>query len=139
MRVKCIGNRGNLLPSGQKDPQIGITDASTWDVQAGGLYDVFGITLFRGYTYYYVLEEGREDAPSMVPALLFEIVDHRLPADWAYNQFNLGTTPDRFSFLLGPRIWIDEPMFLENLIDGEAEAESVFRQQQVDMQAFREV
>jgi hypothetical protein len=137
MQVKCIGNRGNLLPEGQKDAQIGITDASSWDIQAGTLYDVYGITLFRGYTYYYVLEEGRNDAPSMIPALLFEIVDHRIPADWSYNQFNQGPSADRFSFLMGPQIWIDDPMFLENLIDGDPDAEAVFRRQQVEMLAFR--
>lgn len=84
-------------------------------VEVGLEYVVYAIMWGRGYPYYYVSYKGRLDDWSLTPALCFEIVDDRASAFWHVGVRTLANGFQHVTFAI--KEWIDEPMFLENLVD----------------------
>lgn len=129
MIVKCINTTGASLPSESLFDGYGITADASWDISPGKEYCVFAITNLRGFNYYYILEDGRQDAPSLVPSLLFETVDNSIPADWSYRQESRGEKVEDFYFMIASKEWIDDPAFLEKLFDDEPAECEIFKAQ----------
>ena len=129
MIVKCINTTGALLPSASLFDGYGITADTSWDISPEKEYCVFAITNLRGFNYYYILEDGRQDAPSLVPSLLFETVDNSIPEGWSYEQESQGDQVEDFYFMIASKEWIDDPMFLEKLFDNEPVECEMFKAQ----------
>lgn len=95
----------------------------------GKNYLVLAVTNLLGYNFFYVLEDGVSDSPSLVPSLLFKVVDGRLSRHWQYRQQVRGDDVQGYFYMLSFPEWSNEGMFLENLIDGMAPEVSRFKEQ----------
>lgn len=129
MIVKCIDSTGAVLPEEFWNASYGITRDTRYDLTVGETYLVLAITNLLGYNFFYVLEDGVTAGPTLVPSLLFEVVDGRMSRHWQYKQRLDGPGLSSYFFMIGFPEWIEDGVFLENLIDGLAPEVSRFNEQ----------
>lgn len=129
MIVECIASTGAALPEEFCNASYGITRTTRYDLTVGETYLVLAITNLLGYNFFYVLEDGVEDRPTLVPSLLFEVVDARMSRHWKYKQQLDGQRLSDYFFLIACPEWIEDSLFLENLIDGLSPQVSRFNEQ----------
>lgn len=129
MIVKCIANVGDALPEACRHPDYGLTRDTRYDLTVGKEYLVLAITNLLGYNFFYVLEDDVDDAPALVPAPLFEVVDGRISRHWQYRQDIRGEHLQDFFYMLSFPEWVEDGPFLENLIDGAGEEVEIFQRQ----------
>lgn len=120
MIVKCISNRGEDLPAECLDSNSGFSKTTTFNLEIGKHYLVYGVTLFLGYIWYFLEDEAFSYYPIWNPSPLFEIVDGRLSRYWicSFKNTNNGNFRTIFAF----KEWANSPTFYEKLVDGEKEA-----------------
>jgi hypothetical protein len=100
------------------------SSTSRYQITPGKSYLVFSIEFVPGsvtdFTLYRIVDDGGRLLP--VPACLMEIVDRRCSKLWqaVYNQ-------ERFSLVLEPVEFADDPYLSEAILDGEPDAVAVFR------------
>lgn len=88
----------------------------------GRSYIVYGVYFWDGLPWYLVCEEPTAMYPVPNCGLLFDLVDPTIPSDW-----QLRTENSRAAAVLLPKRWAEDPMLMERLIDGDPEAETLFR------------
>ena len=126
MRVKCISNKGSLLPSAVLDEKSGFTTKTTFDLVVSKEYVVYGIVFFRGYPWYYLFDEGSSYYPRWNPAPLFEVVDSRLSRYWRYSYSPDSLRPPG-ELLITYREWVEDPYYYDKLTDGESKELDIFK------------
>jgi hypothetical protein len=57
MRVKCLANTGRALPEASLDSRRGLSIEKNFPLTVGMTYVVYAITMYRGFTWYYVLDD----------------------------------------------------------------------------------
>jgi hypothetical protein len=84
MKVKCLGNTYKDLF--RRTQILHFNPKSAWPVEIGQLYEVYGISLWKGNLHYLIVNrfKGEEQGPVLCPAELFEITDPRLPQKWYF-------------------------------------------------------
>ena len=92
------------------------------DLVVGQEYLVFGQLKRNGRPWFLICENETDSYPKPHYAGFFEVVDSRIPPDWTTGPEDGNAGP----FALLPTAWASNPRFLENLIDGEAGATSIF-------------
>lgn len=55
MKIKCIANSGSALPSDCRNELVNITEETQFHLTIGKTYNVYGMTIFLGYIWYYIL------------------------------------------------------------------------------------
>jgi len=117
MRVRCIANAYNLLPSTSLLYADDCGDAKI-PLEIGQDYVVYGLW-GRGYEILYsVHSDPYSRFPRWYPSMLFEMIDGQLPSCWRYAP-----EPDPESglpsFLMVFPEWASDRSFYWNLVDGE--------------------
>lgn len=128
MRIKCIANEGKDLPEDCLDPRGGYGREAKFALIIGKEYNVYAITLFRGYVWYYICDEDYFSYPIWNPAPLFEVVDGRISRYWKYN-FTKGDkrwpgTKTIFAF----EEWANDPYnYYDRLTNGNETEVAIFK------------
>ncbi len=82
MKVKCLNNRGHALPASYFS--YGYTPQSEFDIVVGQTYTVYAMFLSKeGLSY--LIDPEADVRPNWYPAILFEILDKRLPRSWQFS------------------------------------------------------
>ncbi len=124
MKIRCIANTGDVLPTMCRDPLRGIDIDTQFPVTTGSSYPVYAVTLFLGTVWYYVLDDDRNPWPTWMPAPLFEVEDGSLPPTWSIGYFRF-SREEQYPILSFPE-WAADHHFYERLVDREDEAIQVF-------------
>src|SRR5206468_3499631 len=99
----------------------------------GDVYLVFGIAIWRG-VFHYLLTLAPGDSPSWYPALLFRVVDGRLPSGWS---FRLRDTPTSFVDALWgyPELVEAGGRHYDDLLEREPDALEIFGHRRAEIEA----
>jgi hypothetical protein len=112
MKVRCIANRGIILPQGYIDSTEGYsTDMVFRELTPGKEYVVYLITSWKGETWYFISDDALRNYPSTYPAPLFEVSDHRLSASWQIDVEPSGVMTLAFAE------WFADPYYYDKLTD----------------------
>jgi hypothetical protein len=79
MRVRCIANKGAVLPT-----DLGYFPEAEFDIEIGKSYVVYGMC-FRRHEVKYLINPGDEARPNWYPVNLFEIENSKLPTFWEFS------------------------------------------------------
>lgn len=133
MKVRCKANKGAALPLSCLDEAIGIIASSDFPITVDRDYTVYAITVYKGSTWYYVLDDDGHQYPVWHLAPLFEVVDPTLPASWEYGYVQPNSEETGFPLISFPE-WAGDHYFYERLVDGDPETVDVFaiRQGEID-------
>lgn len=114
MRVVCTSNTGWSLPEAYlRDDRI-LRASTTFDVEVGREYVVYGVAYTRSLCWYYLDQDAGLDYPLWRPAPLFDLVDDRASCHWCLTRqiTEYGET----AYLVVPP-WAREPFFYDKLTD----------------------
>jgi hypothetical protein len=128
MRIKCILNSGRDLPEDCLDPAGGFNRDTKFALVIGKEYNVYAITLFLGYVWYFICDEDYVYYPIWNPSPLFEVVDGRLSKYWRYNfiKGNLPVAKSRSIFAFEE--WAKNPYrYYDNLTNGNESEVAIFK------------
>src|ERR1700688_4230591 len=114
MRVRCIDNKYNVLPSTSIYYTLDHKTA-TFSLQPGTEYIVYGIWIRGAEVLYSILDDERASYPKWFPFVFFDVEDGRLPACWRYGLLT-GRMPNLSGFLLAIPEWINDQAFNEKLV-----------------------
>lgn len=89
----------------------------------GKEYVVYGITIAEGQIYYYICDEMYSYYPMTKPSSFFKVINAHCSRYWI---FSLCENPEKFFKLMFPE-WINESMFVTNLVDGEDREVKIFK------------
>ncbi|MFO0699692.1 MAG: hypothetical protein U0236_10705 [Nitrospira sp.] len=132
MRVKCIANKKADLPEDCLDPvPPGVEREEQFFLVVGKEYLVYGITLFRGYIWYYLCDEVYSSYPAWNPSPLFAVTDGQLSRYWKYG-YSVNERLKKPHVIFAFKEWVDDPYFYDKLTDGE-EAEVLLWKQYKDL------
>lgn len=133
MIVRAIYTTGDALPSYANDKARGVTAGTQFAVSLGRTYVVFGVTLFLGIAWYYVLDDDGHDWPTWIPAALFEVVDGNIPKSWVLGYFRF-SRDDQYPLLSFPE-WATDHHFYERLVARDPDAMAVFSRRRAEIEA----
>ena len=131
MIVRCLFNEGSSLPESCLDPAAGITSGVVFPLTVGSFYVVHAITVFRGHTWYYVLDDNELPYPVWKLAELFDVSDGSLPSWWVTAYVRVGLGVEGYPVLSFPE-WALDRFFYERLVDGDPTACSVFESRRIE-------
>jgi hypothetical protein len=134
VRVRCIANTGQALPESSIDSRRGLTAEKTFPLTIGTLYVVYAITMYRGLTWYYVLDDHDLPYPVWKPAVLFDIVSGTIPTGWVVGYVRVSGDDAGYPVISFPE-WADDRFFYERLVDGDDLAVAVFERRRKDVDA----
>jgi hypothetical protein len=134
MIVRCVRNLADSLPSSTYDSRIGITTGTTFPVTVDRRYAVYAVTVFRGCTWYYILNDDGHAWPTWTPAPLFDITDGSLPASWILG-YHRSSREDQNPMLSFPE-WATDHYFYERLVDGDPDTVRVFATRRAEVEAL---
>lgn len=124
MRVVCIDNTYQSLtidsvyyPGEHQDARFSLHLDSE--------YIVYAIWIKGSEVLYFILEDERASYAKWFPSVLFQVVDGRMPSCWRYG-LNIGEDVKTSNFLLAFSDWMSDPLFNENLVDGDPSAREVW-------------
>lgn len=124
MRVRCIKNSGQALPSEYLDKSLGISTMSEFNLTLGKDYIVYTVVFLSGNRLlYYLCDDAYTYYPKNYAAPLFRVIDNSVSRYW-----RLETYEDRKLTLaiLGFDKWVSERYFYDRLTDGEEPEVSIF-------------
>ena len=126
MKVKCVFNLGRFLPRDILAPFVGHDEDTEFDLLIDKEYIVYGMTLHRGYMWYYICDESSDSYPIMKPSPLFDVVDGRLSRCWIY-VFMGGENQSSSKTIITYPEWANDPYgYYNKLAKGEPEAVETF-------------
>lgn len=133
MRVRCTANTGGALPLPCLNDAIGISASSNFSVTVGRDYAVYAITVFKGNTWYYVLNDDGHQYPVWQLAQLFDVVDPTIPESWEYGFVQPDNAEPGFPLISFPE-WAQDHYFYERLVDGDQATADIFarRRREID-------
>ncbi|WP_347905406.1 hypothetical protein [Pseudomonas purpurea] len=127
MKVVCTINNLNDL----QDPDVSARlryyirmPGGEIDLEPGKTYTVYGIEMWDNCPWFYLCNALDDEYPKPYAADLFKVVDERFSTYWrlSFDQEARRAPATRFVF----DIWADDPLFYEQLIDGEPGRVSTF-------------
>lgn len=125
MKVKCKYNKVNQIKNElirnelkkiillDEDYEIGLNISE--------VYDVYGLYFSKEGAMYFICEDSDDKYPIGQHASFFEIIDSSIPCDW---KFVYRDTDESY---IVPKVWADDSMFYEKLLDGEEKEELIFQ------------
>jgi hypothetical protein len=131
MRVRCISNAYQALPS-TSIHYVAECGAATFALKLGEDYTVYAVWGRGTETLYSILDDERAGYPKWFPAVLFEVVDGRLPTCWRYAQ-DLEPETRSSCFLIAFPEWINDRMFNENLVEGDPLTKRIWQRYRVQI------
>lgn len=105
-----------------------------WQAEPGKTYTVYGISILRGYPFYWLALQveryGRRWVDwKQVPSICFDIVDGRPSSLWHFKSYISQHRSDQvFVTKLAIKEWFDEPTFLERLVEDQAREVGIMTQ-----------
>lgn len=128
MRIKCVANKGADLPEECLDPSGGFTREHKFALEIGKEYNVYAITLFRGYVWYYICDEDYSYYPVWNPSPLFEVVDGKLSKFWRFNFIKEHPHYIGSETIFAFEEWANDPYsYYDKLTDGDEAEVSIFK------------
>lgn len=94
-------------------------DHPVWEAEIGVEYTVYAISIIRACPFYCVnVPRGWGDRWGRIPSVCFDIIDPRPSRYWHFDT-RVAATGDSEVFVTTLAIpeWINEPMFLQNLVE----------------------
>jgi len=123
MIIKCVGKSADHLEDrGALSNFRENVHLDELNLVIGQHYMVFGVVFRNRFPWYLICEYATDDYPVPHFSGFFELVDDRVPPEWA---FRLGYTNVGEAALL-PTYWARDPSYLEKLVDGLPEARTFF-------------
>ncbi len=130
MIVRCVANsRESLENSAFLENYKAYVRLEGVNLMIGFHYIVCGIGYRKGVPWFLVCEEPDSEYPKPHLSAFFEIVDPRIPPNWA---FRMGRGVFGESEIL-PVSWVKDLGFPGRLVDGEREAVVAFRELQREL------
>ena len=125
MQIKCKFNRIDQINDNPTKVAlrevIYLEDDYELGIKIDKIYDVYGIYFHKTGAMYLICEEDDDLYPIGSHASFFEIVDSSMPIDWVFVYNDIDE-----SYLV-PKIWAEDPMFYENLLNGNKKEEDIFK------------
>jgi hypothetical protein len=121
MRVKCNFNTGRSLPDDLIDESWGLNRSTSFPLIECKEYNVYAMTVVKGYIWYYICDETYTFYPVWRPSPLFSLTCPRFSRHWILVYHS------EFTPMIAFRQWIDDPLYYERLVDGEDVAVNVFK------------
>lgn len=125
MKIKCIANSGSALPSDCRNELVNITEETQFHLTIGKTYNVYGMTIFLGYIWYYICDDAYKYYPAWSPSPLFEVVDGRISKYWYYSCKS-GLNRDDTRVIFSYKEWVEDHGYYEELIDGAKKEVGIF-------------
>lgn len=97
-------------------------------LNAGQVFDVYGILLATSGIWVFILEDSNDDYPKHYPLSFFDIINADIPENWIsgnVNNFNFRTRKV-ISFLTHP-VWANDNSFYEGLVNGDQNTIELFK------------
>lgn len=126
MKIECISNSATELSDELIRPELGLGRDQVFSLEVGKQYVVYGITCNLGHLWYYICDEDYTYYPVWNPSPLFRIVDNRLSSFWRIGIYSVGSTKLAMPIIAFEE-WVNNPVFYDQLTDGEEEAVVVFK------------
>ena len=120
MRVQCSANTAAALST--RHFRLGYTDQSVFDLEKGGEYRVFGISVYRDVIHYLVVD--RTERPNWYPAEMFRVTDVTLPVGW--GVVSRPENVDGLQLLVGYGALVEDPTHYDALIERDPAAMMIF-------------
>lgn len=143
MKVICTDNTLSdrlLTPVHRQyfESQFGSAFAPRWGAEAGQEYTVYGITIRRGYPFYFV--ERSAPVPfdwGFIPSICFEMIDDRPSSLWRFEARIVTDHADNQIFVsnLAIREWFDDRNFHLNLVEARAHEVTIMKRAAAFMNA----
>ena len=135
MIVKCIKNSISELDNKNIKKWIKkycrVDDEYQMTFDKGRQYVVYGIHFWDNHPFYFLCDEDRDEYPVPRYAGFFEVIDAKHSANWRLSyEVNEDRLP-RTSIL--HKDWAADPMFYENLIEGEEREVALFQKLRKEM------
>ncbi|MBX3377077.1 MAG: hypothetical protein KF678_08745 [Phycisphaeraceae bacterium] len=112
-------------PPQQLCPGIHVS-LSAEDLEANGLYLVYGVLVYPGGVSFYLCARRSDPCPYPFAGFMFEFVQTIIPSGW-----RMGRHVRRFArgdeYFMGPAMWAQDETFYERLVDGDGAAEMAFK------------
>lgn len=136
MKVVCIGNSGEILPTIYLDPKAGVSKDREFPLTVGKQYVVYALAIRKNQIWYYLADDHDLYCyPAGHPAPLFEVVDTRLSKYWRY-----ALTPQHLDHLalFAFTEWVSDEYFYDRLTDCKEAEVSIYRKMRSLMEAEAE-
>jgi hypothetical protein len=130
MKVLCIANRGDALPTQYFDPRIPRGPRSEFVVTPGQTYVVYALRFLSNQVWYYIDDDDHEWYPIRKPAPLFRVVDARLSKYWGIR---VAESDHGSNVLLAFEEWLSVPGFYDRLTDREDPEVATFKERKRQM------
>ncbi len=126
MRVKCIENMVERLPSDSVIPYFGVNAERKFHVLPQKEYIVYAIMMVGYYPWYLLCDEWYTHYPNANPCQSFDVVDNRISRHWRFGYRKGGSHDDSYT-VFAFKEWIENPYYYDELTDGEEGAVAIFR------------
>jgi|SRR5215813_7409137 len=126
MQVKCLGNSAEALPDMYFEH--GYTKFSSFDLDVGNTYSVYGISRWVGLLLYLVV--GRDQRPHWYPAELFQVTRTTLGSGWHFNFFG---AEDQITAIWGFQELVNDSEYHDRLANLEPDALEKFEMRRKEM------
>jgi hypothetical protein len=129
MKIRYNNPKGNI-PKEMLD--IGYFPTSELHLSGETIYTVYGIMIWKNVLHYLIIPTD-ELLPSWIPAMLFEIVDQRLPFEW-YFRYLYEDDPTGLKIEVGYKELIHDETHFVDLIERDKKAIRIFldRKREID-------
>ena len=121
MRAICIDNRGSALSSELRESIIHDTHPEDYrfHIEVGITYTVLALSVAYGHTYFGIWSDDKLGF-QLLPAELFEIVDHRLSGFWRVSYQKPTSELPPFTFFGHPET-VNDREHINGLLEGRDE------------------
>lgn len=99
----------------------------------GRSYWVYGLAVYLGTIWYYVLNDDGNRWPLWEPSGLFEVEDGTIPASWIFGNYRFDRN-EQYPILSFPE-WAGDFSYYERLLDDEPEALEIFARRRLEAES----
>ena len=112
-------------------------DRPVWNAEVGVEYTVYAISIIRACPFYCVnVPRGWGDRWGRIPSVCFDIIDPRPSRYWRFDTRVVRSAENEaFLTTLAISEWINEPMFLQNLVESREREVSIMAAATTNMDA----
>jgi hypothetical protein len=138
MKVKCITNKGDVLPLELFDNKSGYSARTEFQLIIEKEYVVYAITHIKKNVWFLVCDEAsvgnhREIYPQYLPSTLFEITDSRLSKYWQVGLEKDKYDSNRIVLAFGFKELLENEYFLGNLWEDSETEKNIFLKYKLSM------
>jgi hypothetical protein len=128
MRVRCVSNRVDRLPSAYLWPFPDSLPDRELPIKIGSVYAVQSIEIFRSGIWYYVEDEDYvyHEYPMWYPAKCFQVEDGTIPSDWIAAHL-VEASGEAESLTLGFSEWVRQRDFYDALVSADEAARQCYK------------